>query len=115
VVVTSAPYCEVIISSEKLAPQHIDRLSACIVTMMAKRGTNIFLKGDPGSCLCAIGAGEVKIGAPLKDGKNGMYNVLRKGDVFGEVALLDGSPRTADAVAVTDCELYWSIVGILCG
>jgi CRP/FNR family cyclic AMP-dependent transcriptional regulator len=90
----------------RLAPQQIDRLSACIVTMMVKRGTNIFAKGDPGSCLCAIGAGAVKIGAPLEDGKNGMYNVLRKGDVFGEVALLDGSQRTADAVTVTDCELY---------
>jgi CRP/FNR family transcriptional regulator, cyclic AMP receptor protein len=90
----------------KLAPKHIDRLIDCVVTVMAKRGTNLFAKGDPGSCLCAIGAGAVKIGAPMEDGKNGMYNVLGKGDVFGEVALLDGSPRTADAVAVTDCELY---------
>jgi CRP/FNR family transcriptional regulator, cyclic AMP receptor protein len=90
----------------KLAPQHIDRLSACLVTVMAKRGTNLFAKGDPGNCLCAIGAGAVKIGAPMDDGKNGMYNVLRKGDVFGEAALLDGSRRTADAIAVTDCELY---------
>jgi CRP/FNR family transcriptional regulator, cyclic AMP receptor protein len=90
----------------RLAPQHIDRLSACIVTMTVKRGTPIFYKGDPGSSLWAIGAGAVKIGAPLEDGNNGMYHVVREGDIFGEAALLDGSPRTADAVAVTDCELY---------
>jgi hypothetical protein len=38
----------------KLTPQHIDRLSACIVTKTVKRGTNIFAKGDPGTSLCAI-------------------------------------------------------------
>jgi CRP/FNR family cyclic AMP-dependent transcriptional regulator len=35
-----------------------------------------------------------------------VLNVVSKGDIFGEIALLDGQPRTADATAVTDCELY---------
>ena len=45
----------------KLTPQHIDRLSACIVTKTVKRGTNVYAKGDPGTSLCAIGEGTVKI------------------------------------------------------
>jgi CRP-like cAMP-binding protein len=90
----------------KLTPQHIDRLSACIVTKTVKRGTNIFAKGDPGTSLCAIGAGTVRISVPSADGKDAVFNVLGKGDIVGEIALLTGNPRTADATAVTDCELF---------
>ena len=89
-----------------LTAQQIESLSACIVTRSVKRGTNIYAKGDPGTNLCAIGAGTVKISAPSADGKDAVFNVLGKGDIFGEIALLDGNPRTADATAVTDCELY---------
>jgi CRP/FNR family cyclic AMP-dependent transcriptional regulator len=89
-----------------LTAQQIESLSACIVTRSAKRGTNIFVKGDPGTSLCAIGAGTVKISVPSVDGKDAVFNVLGKGAIFGEIALLDGNPRTADATAVTDCELF---------
>jgi CRP/FNR family transcriptional regulator, cyclic AMP receptor protein len=70
------------------------------------RGTNIFAKGDPGTSLFAIGAGTVKISVPSVEGKDAVFNLLGKGDIFGEIALLDGHPRTADATAVTDCALY---------
>jgi CRP/FNR family transcriptional regulator, cyclic AMP receptor protein len=90
----------------KLAPQHIDRLITCIVTKSVKRGTNIFAKGDPGTSLFAIGAGTVRISVPSVEGKDAVFNVLGTGDIFGEIALLDGHPRTADATAVTDCALY---------
>src|SRR5450755_190310 len=72
----------------KLAPQHIDRLSTCIVTKSVKRGTNIFAKGDPGTSLFAIAAGTVKISVPSVEGKDAVFNLLGKGDIFGEIALL---------------------------
>ena len=90
----------------KLSPKQIDRLAACIVTKSVPHGTNIFAKGDPGSSLFAICQGIVKITVPSVDGHDAVFNVMGKGDIFGEIALLDGRPRTADAVAITDCELF---------
>jgi hypothetical protein len=47
----------------------------------------------------------VKISFPSVDGK-AVFNVLGEGAIIGEIALLDGKPRNADATAVTDCELF---------
>jgi CRP-like cAMP-binding protein len=90
----------------KLSPGHIDRLCSCTVSKSVKRARTIFSKGDPGSGLFAICKGTVKITAPSVAGHDAVFNLLSAGDVFGEIAVLDGAPRTADAVAVTDCELF---------
>jgi CRP/FNR family cyclic AMP-dependent transcriptional regulator len=50
-------------------------------------------------------SGTVKIAVPSIDGREATFNLLHTGDIFGEIALLDGKPRTADAITVTDCEL----------
>jgi CRP/FNR family transcriptional regulator, cyclic AMP receptor protein len=90
----------------KLSPQHIDRLSSGIVTKSVKRATNLFSKGDPGSNLFAIHKGTVKISVPSVGGHDAVFNLLGEGKIFGEIAMLDGRPRTADAIAMTDCELF---------
>jgi len=65
----------------------------------------LFQKGDPGDALFAVRRGQVRISTGTDAGKRLTLNSLGSGDVFGEIALLDGRPRTADAVALTDCEL----------
>jgi CRP-like cAMP-binding protein len=90
----------------KLSPKHIDRLAGCAVGKSVPRATSICARGDPGSCLFAICQGTVKISSPSVDGHDAVFALMYKGDIFGEIALLDGRPRTADAVAVTDCELF---------
>jgi CRP/FNR family transcriptional regulator, cyclic AMP receptor protein len=90
----------------KLSPKHIDRLAGCIVGKSVPRATSIFAKGDPGSSLFAIYQGAVRITVPSVDGHDAVFNLIGKGDIFGEMALLDGRPRSADAVAITDCELF---------
>src|SRR5438105_10600679 len=83
----------------------LKRLSACATTRRLKKGQTIFDKGDPGTALFAVHSGTVKIGAPSADGREAVFNLIRDGEIFGEIALLDGRPRTAGAVAMTDCEL----------
>jgi CRP/FNR family cyclic AMP-dependent transcriptional regulator len=83
----------------------LKRLSACATTRRVKRSATIFDKGDPGTALFAVHTGTVKIGVPSADGREALFNLIREGEIFGEIALLDGQPRTAGAVAMSDCEL----------
>jgi CRP-like cAMP-binding protein len=89
-----------------LSPQQIERLAACVISKSVPRATSICTKGEPGSSLFMICRGTVRIMSPSVDGHDAMFNLLGKGDIFGEIALLDGRTRTADVVAATDCELF---------
>jgi CRP-like cAMP-binding protein len=89
----------------QLAPDQLQRLCSYAKTRRVARGTTIFKKGDPGDCLFAIAAGTIKIDVPSEDGRGAVFNLVREGEILGEIALLDGRPRTADATALTDCVL----------
>ena len=89
----------------KLPRASIEQLGTYLTKRKVQRGTAIFRKGDAGSELIAILSGSVKISAPGADGREAVLNLIREGEIFGEIALLDGRPRTADAVAMSDCEL----------
>src|SRR3974377_912622 len=69
------------------------------------RGSVIFANGDPGTGLMGVLEGAVKISVASADGRDIVLTIMHEGDIFGEIALLDGHPRTADATAMTDCEL----------
>jgi CRP/FNR family cyclic AMP-dependent transcriptional regulator len=88
-----------------LGSEVIDRLAACANIKKVASGTTIFLKDEPGTGLFAVSEGVVKISVPSKDGREAVLNLVYAGEVFGEIALLDGRTRTADATAMTDCEL----------
>jgi CRP/FNR family cyclic AMP-dependent transcriptional regulator len=75
------------------------------VMRSVKKGTVVFRKGDLGTNLCAVCKGSVRISVPSEKGQDAIFNVIPPGEVFGEIALLDGGARTADAVAIEDAEL----------
>jgi CRP/FNR family cyclic AMP-dependent transcriptional regulator len=68
-------------------------------------GDTIFLMGSPGDSMMAVLSGSVRISVPSPDGKEIVLAILHPKEVFGEIALLDGKERTADARAMTACSL----------
>lgn len=65
----------------------------------------VLLKGSPGTGMMAVIKGEIRISGPGADGREVIFNMLGPGDIFGEVALLDGGERSADATTVSDSEV----------
>jgi CRP/FNR family transcriptional regulator, cyclic AMP receptor protein len=68
-------------------------------------GDTIFLMGDPGDSMMALLKGSVRISAPSPEGKEIVLGIMQPGEFFGEIALLDGKERSADAKAMTPCTL----------
>lgn len=66
---------------------------------------HIFWEGEPGVGMYIIKKGVVKIYKTSSGGKNDDIAVLKEGDFFGELALLDESPRSASAVAMETCHI----------
>lgn len=62
-------------------------------------GETIFREGDPGEKLYFVLAGQVRISKQLPGSGEEALAILDRGELFGEMALVDGRPRTADAVA----------------
>jgi CRP/FNR family transcriptional regulator, cyclic AMP receptor protein len=65
----------------------------------------IFAKGSPGDRMMAVMRGRVKISSLSSEGREIVLNIISEGEIFGEIALIDGKDRTADAVAMTECDL----------
>lgn len=74
-------------------------------TRRYRKGAVVFSKGDPGDRLLVVMSGTVKIGISAASGRSTIFNLVGAGELIGEIAFLDGSPRTADAVANTACEI----------
>jgi len=87
-----------------LDPAALERLAATMRSRRFRRGEVIFHIGDPGDALFVIVSGEVKISLPSETGDEAILATLRPGDVFGELALLDGAPRSASASALMPTE-----------
>ena len=68
-------------------------------------GQPIFSIGSPGNSMMAVLSGSIRISIPAASGKEIVLAILQSGQVFGEIAVLDGKERTADAKAMTACHL----------
>jgi len=69
------------------------------------KGDIVFQEGDVGDCFFMIIEGSVEITKKLADGRVEVMATLKHGDYFGEMALLDGDPRSATVTALEDTKL----------
>jgi CRP/FNR family cyclic AMP-dependent transcriptional regulator len=74
-----------------------------------RRGAMVFRQGDPvhaaGGGFYGLAAGSIKISSLRQDGREAILAVLEPGNWFGEITLIDGSPRTHDATALESLDL----------
>lgn len=90
---------------EKLAREDVEYLSGRLQQRRYARDEVIFHQGDVGTALFIVRRGEVVIRLSSPQGQEVILTVLARGDSFGELALLDGQPRSADAVAREETHL----------
>jgi CRP/FNR family cyclic AMP-dependent transcriptional regulator len=88
-----------------LEPSHLDEIAAA--TRVQKLGSReeLFHKGDQGSQVYVVVSGRLKALATSLEGDDVVFNILGPGEVFGEIALLGETPRTATVAAIEPCEL----------
>lgn len=65
----------------------------------------IFAKDLPGNSMMLVLRGNVRVSSISLNGKEIVLNIINEGEILGEIAVLDGGPRSGDAFAMTDCEL----------
>jgi CRP/FNR family cyclic AMP-dependent transcriptional regulator len=88
-----------------LTRDELRQLAASATISYCSPGQLIFQKGDPGDSMMAVIRGRVKICTHSAAGKELVLNIIDKDGVFGEIAVLDGEHRTADAVAIGETDL----------
>ncbi len=91
----------------QLLPVEIERIVSLIVEKRFDNGQTIFMAGDDGSSMMIVLEGKVQISAVSEDGKEITLNYIETGGILGEIALLDGKKRSANASAVGACRLAY--------
>jgi CRP/FNR family transcriptional regulator, cyclic AMP receptor protein len=88
-----------------LAAPDLETLARLARERATGSGERLFRQGDPGDYLLIVLAGELRVSISGADGREQILRRLGPGDIVGEIAVLDGRPRSADVVAVTRARL----------
>src|ERR1700752_1815806 len=89
-----------------LGADELQRIAGICHTQQMTAGEVLFQQGDAGDALFGVRRGQVRIETGAPDGSRLTLNFMGPGDLFGEVAVLDGQNRTADARAAEATELF---------
>lgn len=89
----------------QLTPDDVEALLSHARFEHHRAGDVIFAKGSPGRSMMAVLDGSIRISSTAGGGREVVLAILHAGEIFGEIALLDGGERTADATAMNDCDI----------
>ncbi len=89
-----------------LGTEALQRIAALCHTQQLGADEVLFQKGDRGDAVYGIRRGQIRIETGAADGARLTLNFQGAGDLFGEIAVLDGQSRTADAIAAEPTELF---------
>jgi uncharacterized membrane protein len=90
---------------ESLDNEAASKLCHLLESLDCKAGTSLFRAGDEGDAMYLIERGKVRICVRATDEREVTLTELVRGDFFGEMALLDGQRRSADAIVAEDARL----------
>jgi CRP/FNR family cyclic AMP-dependent transcriptional regulator len=89
----------------KIDKQHLEHLNKLAKKEKFKKDTNIFFQDDRSDALYVVISGAVKVYQTADDGKERVLNTLGKGEIFGELGLLDESARSAAVTTIEETEV----------
>ena len=88
-----------------LNDNHVEKIKEIVEEISIPKGSPIFKQGDFGDAFYIVISGKVKI-SKVEDGEDKTLALLKEGEFFGEMALLEEAPRSASATCIDDCRLY---------
>jgi CRP/FNR family transcriptional regulator, cyclic AMP receptor protein len=83
-----------------LSPSAIEQLTGLLTSQLFAKDEIIVRQGEAGNCLYIIQSGKVKICNLAADGGELVFGFLTAGDLLGEMAVIDGGPRSTTAIAI---------------
>ena len=88
-----------------LTPEQLTKVAALAKLKAYGRQQTVVTQGDPAQALFAIVRGRLKVSSSGPEGRDVVLGIMSEGEVFGEVALLDGGARSATCTSIEPCEL----------
>ena len=88
-----------------LDPKDLATLAALVHHQHFRKGQIIFYQGDPGNAMYVLLKGAVKMALPSESGPEVIVALMRPGDHFGELAVLDGGSRYVTAITMEDADV----------
>ena len=89
----------------ELSREELERIADVAIPRAFPKGVRVFHEGDTSDACYIVRAGDLRVTREHSDGRAIALATLGPGDIFGELAMLDGGTRSASVESITDCEL----------